>query len=96
MNLIRENPKPSFTEDMVLLLRAGRTVPIDPATLALLTATGIWDQRPFLKLIQDRAFGLIITQDDGGFTREIANAIDNRYPLVEHIGFHTVRRPSEP
>src|SRR5262249_2935812 len=41
---------------MVLLLRAGQAVPIEPAIFADLTLTGIWDQRPFLNLIQDHEF----------------------------------------
>jgi hypothetical protein len=56
VNLIRENPKPSLSQDMVLLLRAGHAIPIEPAIFVDLTATGIWDQRPFLKLIQNHTF----------------------------------------
>ena len=99
VNLIRENPKPSLSEDMVLLLRAGRAVPIEPAIFAELTATGVWDQRPFLKLVEDHAFGLIILQDQGvqdqvdaRFTSEVAHAIQNSYPLIEHVGYYIVRR----
>ena len=67
VDLIRESPKPSLSEDMVLLLRAGQTVPIEPSIFAELTATGIWDPRPFLELIEDRAFGLIILE--GRYTK---------------------------
>lgn len=103
VNLIRENPKPSLSEDMVLLLRAGRAVPIEPAIFAELTATGVWDQRPFLKLVEDHAFGLIILQDQGvqdqvdaRFTSEVAHAIQNSYPLIEHVGYYIVRRALAP
>jgi hypothetical protein len=102
VNLIRENPKPSLSEDMVLLLRAGQPVPIEPAIFADLTATGIWDQRPFLKLIEDHTFGLIILkypegqdEGEGRFTSEMANAIQNNYPMIEHLGNYIVRRPVE-
>jgi|SRR6476660_7129934 hypothetical protein len=60
VNLIRKNPKPTLSDDMVLLVGAGQEVPLEPIIFNNLTATGIWDQRPFLKLIQDHAFGLII------------------------------------
>ncbi len=98
VNLIRESPKPSLSEDMVLLLRAGQAVPIEPAIFADLTSTGIWDQRPFLNLIQDHAFSLIILQDydAGRFTKEVANAVQNNYPFIEHPANYIVRRPSEP
>jgi hypothetical protein len=98
VNLIRENPKPSLSEDMGLLLRAGQAVPIEPAIFDDLTARGIWDQRPFLKLIRDHAFGLVIFREaeDEVFTREVTNAVQKNYPLIEHIGDYTVRRPLEP
>ena len=98
VNLIRESPKPSLSEDMVLLLRAGQAVSIEPAIFADLASTGIWDQRPFLNLIQDHAFSLIIILQDGEglFTKEVANAVQNNYPFIEHLGNYIVRRPSEP
>lgn len=96
VNLIRQNPKPTLSEDMVLLLRAGQEVPIEPAGFAALTRTGMWDQRPFLHMINDHAFGLIILQDynNGRFTKKVMTAIQNNYPLVEHRGNYVIRRPS--
>ena len=98
VQLIRENPKPSLSEDMGLLLRAGQKVPIEPAIFDDLTARGIWNQQPFLSLIQARAFGLIILQEaeDEAFTSAVASAIRHNYPLVERRGDYTVRRPLEP
>jgi hypothetical protein len=98
VNLIRENPKPSLSEDMVLLLRAGQTVPIEPGIFKELTLTGIWNQRPFLNLIQNHAFGLIILKDQdwGMFTSEVKSAIENSYPLIEHFENYVIRRPPNP
>ena len=98
VNLIRKNPKPSLSDDMVLLVRAGQAVPLEPVIFNNLAATGIWDQRPFLKLIQNHAFGLVILAEREGevFTSEIASAIQNSYPLVEHVGNYIVCRPLEP
>jgi hypothetical protein len=98
VNLIRKNPRPTPMYDMVLLVRAGQEVPLEPVIFNNLTATGIWDQRPFLKLIQDHAFGLIILAQRGGevFTSEIESAVQNNYPLIEHVGNYIVCRPLEP
>jgi hypothetical protein len=58
--------------------------------------TGI--QRPFVQLIESHSFGLIITKnqdriDEGGrFTREVANAIEENYPLNEHLGDYIIHR----
>ena len=100
--LIHESSKPSLSEDMTLLLRAGQAVPIEPAIFAELTITGVWDQRLFLKLIENHYFGLIITKkqeqiDEGGrFTREVASAITDYYPLNEYMGNYIVRRDRDP
>jgi len=98
VNLIRENPKPSLSEDLVLLLRAGQTVPIEPDAFKELASTGIWNQRPFLNMIQDHAFGLVILQDQdrGRFTSEVKSAIENSYPLIEHFENYVIRRPPNP
>ena len=98
VKLIRENPKPSLSEDMGLLLRAGQAVPIEPAIFDDLAARGIWDERPFLHLIQARAFGLIILQEpeDEAFTSAVANAVRNYYPVMERRGDYIVRHVLEP
>ena len=97
VNLIRENPKPSLSTDMVLLMRAGQSVPIEPGMFRLLTMSGDWDQAPFLALIQDRAFGLIITEkgyEEQLFTSEVIRAVKSNYPLIEQLGDYRVHRPS--
>jgi len=95
VNLIRQNPKPSLSEDMVLLVRAGQEIPIEPAEFAGLTRAGVWDQRPFLNLIEQHAFGLIIMNDYqiGRFTRKVMTAIQENYPLKDHVGNYIIRRP---
>jgi len=96
VNLIRANPKPSLSTDMTLLMRAGQAVPLEPAMFTDLTVSGIWDQGPFINLIRDRAFGLIITEKwyKEPFTNEVMRAIENNYTLMEQLGDYRVRRPS--
>ena len=62
-NLVREiaaQDRPVLSEDMVLLLRAGREVPIEPAIFHELALTGTWDQRRFLDLIDARTFAFVV------------------------------------
>jgi hypothetical protein len=96
VDLIRENPKPSLSTDMVLLMRAGKPVPIEPQIFTDLAKTGTWDQRPLLNLLQDRAFGLIILQegDEELFTTEAMRNILKNYASIEQIEDYQVRRPS--
>ena len=47
VRLIHDAPKPVLSEDMVLLLRAGKEVPLEPFTFTELARMGVWDeQRP--------------------------------------------------
>ncbi len=104
VDLIRQSRKPVLSEDMVLLLRAGQQLFIEPAIFTELAYTNYWDQQPLVKFIQDHGFGLIITQAQtmkvaiatGLFTNEVARAIENSYPSVEDIGDYVVRHPSAP
>ena len=100
MQLIRENGKPTLSEDMVLLLRAGQQVPIEPAIFSELASAGIWDQRALLNLIRDHAFGLIVRTEEvdstAQFTNEETKAIQDSYPLVEYVGNYIVRHPRLP
>jgi hypothetical protein len=106
VDLIRKTSKPALSEDMVLLLRAGQPVPIEPAIFTELTETGIWDQQSLLKLIQNHFFGVIILthEEDKNlirFTNEALKAIENSYPSVEHlgndlIGKYIIHRPLQP
>ena len=51
VDVIRESPRPVLSDDMVLLLRAGQQVPIEPSIFTELASTGYWDQGPFFNLI---------------------------------------------
>ena len=55
--------RPVLSEDMVLLLRAEREVPIEPAVFVELATTGSWDQTYFLRLLSTRAFEFVILLD---------------------------------
>ena len=101
VDLIRASRKPVISDDMVLILRAGKHVFIEPAIFTELADTGYWDQGPLLKLIQNHAFALVITQTvrmqdevaGGVFTDEVAHAIESSYPFIERLDNYVIRRP---
>ena len=103
-NLVREIAKqdrPVLSEDMVLSLRAGRDVPIEPAIFRELAAMGEWDQRRLLDLIDAHAFAFLVTIPDKiytplRFTPEELAAIERAYPRVETRGPYAVRYPDNP
>ena len=95
-NLVREiaaQDRPVLCEDMVLLLRAGQEVPIEPAVFRELARTGTWDQRPFLDLIDTRAFAFVIIEISERYTPEVLAALHRAYPRVETRGPYIIRYP---
>ena len=86
---------------MVLSLRAGRDVPIEPAIFRELALRGQWDQRRLLDLINGRAFAFLVTTPDKiytplRYTPEELAAMERAYPRVETRGPYVVRYPGNP
>jgi hypothetical protein len=103
-NLVRKIAKqdrPVLSEDMVLLLRAGKEVPIEPSIFRELTETGQWDQRRILDLIDSHAFAFLVTTPNKidtpeRFTPEMLAAIARGYPHLEADGPYVVHYPEGP
>jgi hypothetical protein len=99
-DMIQAAPKPVLSDDMVLLLRAGKQVPIEPAIFAELASVGRWDQTKFIELINAHAFELIVTQWGPGtwlyderYTRPVQAAITANYPHQERYAEYVVMKP---
>jgi hypothetical protein len=95
--IAREN-RPVVSEDMVLLMRAGHEVPIEPAIARELALTGQWDQSLYLKLLDRHAFGFVITTPDDPwsaerYTPDMLAAIARDYPRTEAFGPYLVHYP---
>ena len=61
---IRQAHGPVASENMTLLLRAGRPVEYEAAIVTQLANSGAWDQAPLLAMIRERRFAFMITIDD--------------------------------
>jgi hypothetical protein len=82
--------KPVASEDMVLLMRAGKQVMFEPVTATNLAADGVWDEGALVQMIRSHGFAFVITRDDrvgGGLFRSPAvdAAIREAYPSTERI-----------
>lgn len=91
---------PVISDDMVVLMRAGRPVLWEPAIFTELAATGAYDERPFVRMIEQQRFAFfIIYQGRGGnlfsqrYSPAVAAAIDKAYPRRENIAGLTVHYP---
>jgi len=93
--------KPVLSDDMVLLMRAGKEVPWEPAIFAELASQGRWDQRLIIERIHSRKFAMIVTSGrrgsllfDARYTPEVSRAIEVAYPHSEQVADRTVRLPT--
>ena len=82
-------PGPILADDMVLLLRAGKQVELEPSIFAELGAKGRWDSARLVALIEARHFSLIQTDralDQGimlaRYTPQVRAAIAANYPVA--------------
>ena len=94
-------PGPVLSDDMVLLLRAGKYVPWEPAIFTELASQGRWDQSLIINRINARAFAMIVTQGQPGtneydsrHTPQVTNAIATAYPRIETVAGRTLHLPS--
>ena len=80
-------PGPVATDDIVLVLRAGRALIYEPAIVAELALTGQWNETPLENMIKSRGFAFAITEherfDDDRRSPRIAAAFAAAYPRAE-------------
>jgi hypothetical protein len=99
---IAREPKPVISDDMVLLIRAGRPVLWEPAIAAELGHGGLYDEAAFVNKVRRGDFGFFVTVGDRGdtlydqrYNPAVAEAIDAAYPRRERHGRLVVHLPSE-
>jgi hypothetical protein len=99
---IRVAPKPVLSDDMVLIMIAGKQVPLEPAIFTELSATGQWDERKELNLIRAEGFQFIVTDHDRGeitfdsrYDPAVADAIESAYPVKAAFGGYVIHLPRD-
>jgi hypothetical protein len=88
---IAKTDKPVASEDMTLLMRAGKPVIFEPAIATELALLGRWDEGPLVNMIESGGFAFMITTDNvPGETIRRTEAVDaamhRAYPRVEQVG----------
>jgi hypothetical protein len=83
--------KPVASDNMTLLMQAGKRVIYEPAIVTELAETGLWDEAPLVNMIQAHGFAFIITAGDAQVqasrrTVAVKAAIEAAYPKVEQLG----------
>jgi hypothetical protein len=99
---IANSQGPVLSDDIVLLLRAGKQVPWEPATFAALASRGRWNQRLIVDRIEAHEFAMIVTLGrpetrsyDSRYTPEVSHAIETAYPHTERVAGRTIHLPPD-
>jgi hypothetical protein len=93
--MVADTDKPVLSDDMVLLMRAGKTVPWEPSIFSELAGLGRWDESLIIDRIHARQFAFVITSGSKGdpvydsrFNPAVDAAIAQAYPkVVEMAGY---------
>jgi hypothetical protein len=96
---VRSLNGPVYSENMTILMRAGKAIPAEPAIITLLTKMSKWDENRMIALVEDGRFAAVLvnTSLDNGerFTPPVARAIREHYPKQRRFGFNTVYLPEK-
>ncbi len=99
IGMIRDAPKPVLSDDMVLLMQAGKPIPWEPLIITELAATGVFDERKVIDMIAAHAFSFVVINDtleNGFFSRDVNAALAAAYPRETMIGKKHLLLPREP
>ena len=82
--------KPVSSENMVLLMRAGKPVIYEPRMAEQMAVAGTWDEAPLVEMIRAHGFAFMITTDfqmnGTRRTPTVEAAMMEAYPRVEQAG----------
>jgi hypothetical protein len=95
--LTRRASKPVFSEELTVLMQAGKEVPWEPSIISELTATGVFDEQKVIGMIQGEAFAfaIVTTSLDNRerYSPAIGDAFKKAYPVERHVGTMLMRMP---
>ena len=97
VRMIREATRPVISDDMVLILRSGKQVQWEPAIFAELASTGLWDQRPFVNMIEITCLRFLRQRRRSGrLLSDCAEAMRRAYPITRHIANFSIHFEASP
>lgn len=92
VQFIREMPGPVYSQDMLILMQAGKEIPAEPAIITALAANGKWDESGFVARIRKGEFSAVVIRwtltNRGHFSQPVADAVEERYyPISDFYPF---------
>ncbi len=101
VSMIEHAGKPVFSDDMTLLMEAGREVPWEPSIISELSAKGLFDERKVVALINSRAFAFMVIWGrpgdpwyDARYSPAVSAAIQRNYPIAQALADEHLYRPA--
>lgn len=99
---IRAAERPVISDDMVSILQAGKNVVWEPAIFAELSATGLYDERPIVRMIRNKDFAFFVTEGDRGsrlfnqrYSPAVAQAMADAYPRRQNLAGYVLHLPAD-
>lgn len=87
VNFIKQLPRDVYSEDMIILMLAGKEVPAEPAIISALAADGKWNESGFVTRIKNGEFSAIVIRwtlaNPGRFSDAVVKAVEERYYLID-------------
>ena len=96
--MTRRATKPVFSEDMVVVMQAGKEVPWEPAIITELTTMGMFDERKIISMIEahDLAFAVVTgNMGVGRYTPTMRTALMKAFPVERSLAGERVLLPVE-
>ena len=92
VNFIRQLPGPVYSEDMIVLMQAGKEIPAEPAIISALAEDGKWDESGFVARIRNGEFSAVVVRwsldNNQRFRVPIKTAVEERYyPIYDFCPF---------
>lgn len=97
VQFIRQLPGPVYSEDMIILMQAGKEIPAEPAIITALAADGKWDESGFVARIRNGEFSAVVIRwsltNPGRFSDAVVSAVQERYYPISNFYPFTVYLP---
>jgi hypothetical protein len=96
LEIVRATPGPVLSEDMTVLMRAGRPVPWEFGSITELSALGLFDEAPLVRRFEEQYFDTLIvyTWEPQRFTDAVRSAAQQHYERVAGVGEFEIWRHS--
>jgi hypothetical protein len=95
LDIVRREPGPVFSWDLMVLMLAHKDIPLEPAIMFELTRAGKWDISPFLEQIRKGYYTLIVANSDTDWLSfdPVSEAMAAAYAPAEQFGSYRFYRP---